>query len=133
MLKAVMPRRRALALTAALGLAVGAAAATVANRMLDGDRVPTIDGTARVVAVTNAGEVVAFDKGSRVTRVPGADLPSYTYSVKDVQWQDGDGTWRNGTPDCLQEGKDVRVGVIHTESTEDAPGQSLIAYIRCTA
>ena len=129
----MLSRRSAVIVTAIGSLALGGAAVPVVSWVVEDDRVPPIEGTARIAAISNAGEVVAFDKDSEVTRLPGVDLPSHTYSVADVSWQDADGTWHEGTPDCLREGDEVRVGVVHTEATEHGPGRSLLAYVRCSA
>ncbi len=128
-----LSQRVVVSLTALVAALAGAAAALAVSDAVASDRVEMQEATARIVALGNGGESVAFDS-SPATRIPGtAGLPTDGYSIRDVDWFDREGVLHRGTPDCLRVGDEVRVGLVHTEAGDHGPGVSLVTYIRCAA
>ena len=116
----------------AVALILGVVGGVAVSRATSGsDRVDAAVVTGTVAALSADGRSLSF-KPDRGKAAPGSSAKVQGYRVSDVQWRDEANVWNTGIPSCLSVERRIQVGIVHTRPAGDAPGVSLIAWIRCT-
>lgn len=131
------PRRlgsRRAAVVPVVAFALGVAVTLVAAWMLRDESGRVRPVVQQGLAFTiGSGDVMSFEPSDGSRAIPDAPLPVQGYSIASVAWQDTEGTWHEGRPECVEVGDQapVEIAVLHSKSVAGGPGRSVLVWLRC--